>query len=373
MLSEKERELLFTLNRIPGMYYGRIMGMYNYAGSFEDAVKISEAEYFSARVFKKSKEDEMYEIKRNDSAFLSECLRMYEKMEKSGVTMIDFTEEKMPERLKLIPDPPAVIFVRGSLPDDHIPTASIIGSRQCSEYGKNVASFFGRELACAGVQVISGMAMGIDSAASAGALSGGNKSFAVLGSGVDVCYPSSSRNIYNEMKSGKGGIISEFCPDAPGIGYHFILRNRIIAGLGDVLIVIEAKTKSGTGITVQYALSQGKDVFALPGRITDPLGRGCNKLIKDGAFVLTSPEDVLEYLGITGKNAAKTLKEQRMSGLTEKEKSILKSMGADPMHIEDIAERSKTDINETLTILSMLELHGNIKSVGSAYFVKIYK
>lgn len=373
MLDDKERETLFMLNSIPGMYYGRLKGMYDYAGSFEDAVKVSEAEYFSAGIFKKTKEPEMYEVRRGDGAFISQCRRKYEKMQKSGIRMIDFTEEDMPKRLQCIPDPPVVLFVYGNLPDDGIPSVSIIGSRQCSEYGKSVAMFFGRELAAEGVQVISGMAMGIDSSASAGALAGGNRSYAVLGSGVDVCYPPSSRNLYNEMRSGKGGIISEFCPDAAGIGYHFVLRNRLIAGLCDVLLVIEAKTKSGTATTVQYALNQGKDVFALPGRITDPLGKGCNKLIKDGAFILTGPDDVLQYLGITGKNAGKTLKEQRMGGLSATEKTILRCMGPEPMHIEDIAEMSKTDINETLGILSMLELHGNIKSVGSAYFVKIYK
>lgn len=373
MLSEKEREALYIINSIPGMYSGRLFGMYQYAGSFEDAVKISEKEYYTAGIFKKMKETEMYDSKRLDEFFISDCRRKYEMMEKSGTRMIDFTEEDMPERLKLISDPPAVIFVKGSLPEKDIPSVSIIGSRQCSEYGKSVAAFFGRELASEGVQVISGMAAGIDSAASAGALSGGNRSFAVLGSGVDVCYPSSSRSIYNEMKSGKGGIISEFCPDAAGIGYHFVLRNRIIAGLCDVLLVIEAGIKSGTSTTVDYALSQGKDVFALPGRITDPLGRGCNKLLKDGAFVLTEPQDVLTYLGITGKNACRTLREQRMSGLSEAEKGVLKCMGADPMHIEEIAEMSGNDINETLSILSMLELHGNIRSAGSAYFVKIYK
>lgn len=373
MLEEKEREMLFMLNRIPGMYYGRLMGMYNYAGSFTDAAKISEREYFASGIFRRSKETEIYEVRRTDEAFISESRRMYESMRKRNIRMIDFTEEEMPERLKAIPDPPAVLFVRGDLPSDGIPSAAVIGSRQCSEYGRNVAAFFGKELAAEGVQVISGMAAGIDSAASEGALCGGDRAFAVLGSGVDICYPASSRNLYNEIRNGKGGIISEFSPDAPGIGYHFILRNRVIAGLCDVLLVIEAKTKSGTATTVQYALEQGKDIFALPGRITDPLGRGCNKLLKDGAFVLTGPEDVLEYLGITGKNAGKTLKEKRMSGLSPEEKRILKCMGADPLHVEDIAERAGVEIYETLNLLSMLELHGNIKSVGSAYFVKIYK
>lgn len=373
MLDEKERELLFMLNSIEGMYFARLRGMYDYAGSFKEAVKISEREYFAAGVFKRIGETEAYEKRRKDEAFISECRKQYEKMLSSGIRMIDFTEDAMPERFRRIPEPPMAVFVRGELPKDDIPSVSIIGSRKCSEYGRNAAQFFGRELAAAGVQVISGMAMGIDAAASEGALSGGGRSYAVLGSGVDICYPASSRRIYDEMRSGKGGIISEFCPESPGIGYHFILRNRLIAGLGDVLLVIEAKVKSGTATTVQYALTQGKDVFALPGRITDPLGRGCNNLLKDGALVLTEPGDVLDYLGMKSAGTKKVLKERTAEGLSEKEKRVLFCIGTDPMHVEEIAERAGTPINETLSILSTLELRGIIKADSPAYFVRLYE
>lgn len=376
MLTETEREALFILNRIPGMYRKRLAGMLDYAGSFCEALRIPEAEYYSQGIFRHTKnvpETGTFETMRQNRTYIEESLQAYHALESGGIRMIDYTEEAMPKRLSAIPDPPFALFVRGKLPEDSIPSASIIGSRQCSAYGSDVASFFGRELAKAGVQIISGMAMGIDSFGLSGALEGSGTGYAVLGSGVDVCYPPSSETIYRQMRSGKGGIISEFAPDAPAIGYHFVLRNRLISALGDVLVVIEAASKSGTSITVGAALEQGKDVFALPGRITDPLGRGCNQLIRDGAFPLTEPQDILRYLGITEENPAKTLKEKAMNGLSEEEKGILRVMSSDPMHVEDIAEKVSMDVSKTIHLLSMLELHGNIRSHGGAYYSKIYR
>lgn len=373
MLNEKEREALFILTRIPGMYRNRIMRMYEYAGSFADALSVSESEYRARGIFLRQKEPEVYENFRRDRAFLDDSRSRYHGLSDTGIRMIDFTESSMPERLSSIPDPPAAIFVRGALPDDKIPSASIIGSRNCSTYGSDAALYFGRELAKAGVQIVSGMAIGIDSFSLAGALEGGKKGFAVLGSGVDVCYPRSERPIYREMSLGMGGVISEFAPDAEPVGYHFILRNRLISAFGDVLLVIEAAERSGTAITVGNALEQGKDVFALPGRITDPLGRGCNKLLKDGAFPLTEPSDVLSYLGMDDSGAQKTMKEKDPACLSEEERAILRVMGPDGMHVEDIASLAGKDLGHTVHLLSSLELSGFVRSHGSAYYSKVYR
>ena len=216
------------------------------------------------------------------------------------------------------------------------------------------------------------MALGIDSAASYGALAAGYESFVVLGNGVDICYPRESGSIYEKMSEGKGGVISEYAPGTPAIAWHFIARNRLIAALGDVLLVIEAKIKSGTSITVGDALSQGKDIFALPGRITDPLGAGCNQLIRDGAMVLTCPDDVLSYFGIAGgsKGGPKAV---HPADISPEQKKILDVMGPDPMHTEDISLKTGIPIRDVISHLCFLELSGTVRSTDHAYFVKVFK
>ncbi|MBQ8247254.1 MAG: DNA-processing protein DprA [Lachnospiraceae bacterium] len=208
---------------------------------------------------------------------------------------IPFVSPEYPQRLKNIPDPPFGLYVSGELPRENIPSVAIIGARACSEYGKSVAAYFGRRLGAAGVQIISGMARGIDGIAQRGALEGGGRTFAVLGCGADVCYPSENIDLYRTIP-GAGGVISEYMPGTQAKSSLFPARNRIISGLADLLLVIEARKRSGTYITVTQALEQGKEVYAVPGRITDALSDGCNYLLTQGAGIATSVETVMEAL-----------------------------------------------------------------------------
>lgn len=200
-----------------------------------------------------------------------------------------------PGRLREIPDPPACLYVKGRLPDDWRPSAAVIGARDCSAYGKSVALRLGKRLGEAGVQVVSGMARGIDGFSQEAALDAGGTSFGVLGCGVDICYPARNRGLYEKLCAG-GGIVSEYEPGTPPKAWHFPPRNRIVSGLADVVIVVEARAKSGTLITVDMALEQGKEVYAVPGRVTDSLSVGCNQLIKLGAGLLLDTEEFLEEL-----------------------------------------------------------------------------
>ena len=206
-------------------------------------------------------------------------------------------EEDFPERLREIPDSPKCIYLIGNLPEKKEPTVGIIGARNGTEYGKKVALSLARELVAYGIGIVSGMAYGIDSAAHRGALEGGGKTYAVLGSGADVCYPAVNQKLYEEIAK-TGGIISEYAPGAPPLPHHFVERNRLIAGLSDVLIVVEARERSGTFITVDRALEQGKQVFAVPGRISDALSKGCNKLLMEGAGICLSQADILHCFSI---------------------------------------------------------------------------
>ena len=218
-----------------------------------------------------------------------------EKLRSLGIRFISRIDPDFPERLKNIPDPPFALYVKGELPDENKPSVAIIGARMCSEYGRYMARQLGRGLAHAGVQVISGMARGVDGISQKAAVEAGGKSYGIVGSGVDICYPDDNMELYNALCE-NGGVISEYPPGTMPRANFFPMRNRIISGLADVIVVVEARLKSGTQITVDTALEQGKEVVALPGRVTDRLSDGCNQLICQGAGVVLGTEDILEKL-----------------------------------------------------------------------------
>lgn len=227
-------------------------------------------------------------------------LEEYEKLRRQRIKFTCCGDEDYPKRLSEIPDAPFSLYYQGKLPSDKMPAAALIGARACSEYGAYAAREFGSKLAQTGIQIISGLAMGIDGISQEAALDAGGTSFGVLGCGVDICYPKSNRPVYEKCKL-QGGILSEYPPGTKPAANLFPPRNRIISGLSDVVIVVEAREKSGTLITVDMALEQGKEVFAVPGRITDSLSRGCNHLFRQGAGVAVSPVDILEALYGAGR------------------------------------------------------------------------
>ena len=209
-----------------------------------------------------------------------------------GIGFTGIEDDDYPMKLKLIPDAPHGLYYLGMLPPDK-PTVSIVGARNCSEYGRQMTREFSREFADCGISVISGMARGIDSIAERSTLDVDGYTCAVLGCGVDICYPAENRDLYDDIKS-RGCIISEYPPGTKPVAGFFPARNIIIAGLSDALLVMEARERSGTLITVSLALEQGKDIYALPGRATDSLSLGCNQLIRDGAGILLRPELFVE-------------------------------------------------------------------------------
>lgn len=288
--------------------------------------------------------------------------RGYERMRQKGISFVVSEEEEYPERLKKIVDKPYGLYYIGKLPKEEISVA-IIGARNCSRYGFEVAKNLGKLLGEHQVQVVSGMARGIDGAGQWGALEGGGKSYAVLGSGVDICYPAENRKLYELLKE-KGGVISEFPMGAQPMSYHFPMRNRIISGLSDVVVVVEARKKSGTYITVDMALEQGKEVYAVPGRITDSLSDGCNELIKTGANVLTKIEDLLTEIGITKKN----FKNLKKLLLAEKENMLYSNLDLQPKNIQVLAEETKMELPQVIEVLLQLQLKGLIQEPVKNYY-----
>lgn len=227
--------------------------------------------------------------------YAMEPLQYMEWVERQGIYYVVFGETEYPNKLKYIPDPPFGLFVKGRLPQETMPSVAMIGARACSEYGKAVAREFAQKLAGYGVQIISGMARGIDSVSQTACVQAGGKTYAVLGSGVDICYPEELYTLYSDMLQ-TGGVISSYAPGTPPVSANFPPRNRIISGLSDVILVVEARKKSGTLITVDMALEQGKEVGIIPGRITDSLSQGCHELLKQGATVIVDVEQLLELL-----------------------------------------------------------------------------
>ena len=205
------------------------------------------------------------------------------------------TDREYPRRLLEIPQAPKQLYVRGKLPEEGVPSVAVIGARDCSYYGQEVAKRLGRLFGENGIQVISGMARGIDGIGQQAAVQAGGSSFAVLGCGADICYPRQNQDLYDRLCK-QGGVISEYEWGTPPRAGYFPPRNRIVSGLADAVIVVEARKKSGTLITVDMALEQGKEVYAVPGRLVDDLSSGCNYLIKNGAGILLDMEEFMEEL-----------------------------------------------------------------------------
>lgn len=278
-----------------------------------------------------------------------------------------------PERLREIPNPPKKLYVLGRVPEEQIPAVAIIGARDCSEYGRHVASGLGASLGRRGVQVVSGMARGIDGIGQGAALDAGGSSFAVLGSGVDICYPAGNRQLYEKLRR-NGGILSEYPPGTPALPGHFPPRNRIVSGLSDAVVVVEAREKSGTLITVDMALEQGREVYVVPGRVTDPLSSGCNRLLKLGAGLLLDQEEFMEELcqicekkGLrigekrepegTGSEAAVLTEAQRVLFAERPElMAVYRALDFTPGSVEQIRERLPKQYREEQISIHLVRL-----------------
>ena len=264
------------------------------------------------------------------------------------IHFVSLEEHEYPGRLRDIPDPPYGLFYRGRLPDRETLAVAVIGARECSAYGNYVAQGIGAALGENQVQVISGMARGIDGISQAAALDAGGCSFGVLGCGVDICYPKSNQPLYEELCE-KGGIISAYPPGTEPRPQNFPPRNRIVSGLADALIVVEARNKSGTLITVDMALEQGREVYVVPGRVTDRLSDGCNRLLKQGAGVFLSPEDFLREIGAGRIDSGKMLEVPRKKMMLEpRMQAVYQTLAPEPQSVEKIWEKitEKTRISQ---------------------------
>ncbi|MBR6384335.1 MAG: DNA-processing protein DprA [Lachnospiraceae bacterium] len=327
--------------------------------------------------------EEEDELKENAKLFYAELIR-------KDIHWTHLSKMNYPTRLKNIGDPPLMFFYKGKLPDEERPSVAIVGARECSPYGEKASRMFARELSSAGIQIISGMARGVDGISQRASISVGGNTFGVLGCGVDVVYPEDNKDLFEDILK-DGGIISEFNPGTEPLRTYFPSRNRIISGLSDIVLVVEARNRSGTYITVTSALDQGREVFAVPGRITDALSDGCNNLIVAGAEIAVNSEAIIRDLrnkGFKYVNGAFVGSHKRDINNNQIDDLVFNSSGSVENSLEDIllsviSENEcsldtiyqklgdKYSIEDLSISLVELEMDGKIIKKGSRYISNI--
>lgn len=397
-----EKEYWLYISKVKGLLPARRKMLFEMLGTPEEVYKAREDVLRNIPLLEEFQIEQLIDFRKIDFEYESEQFR------RKGIKFVTIDDKEFPERLRNIPDAPSFLFYRGELPDDNLPAVAVVGSRRCSFYGKEMCMRFSSALAQAGINIISGMASGVDGFAHRGAINVGGKTTAVLGCGVDICYPTENRDIFEKLSNihndkvntlfnkdivmdgietdnttkekdsinaGKnfGGIVSEYYPGDKALPYNFPQRNRIISGLADILLVVEAGKKSGTFITVDHALEQGREIFAIPGRIGDTVSDGCNSLIKNGAGLAATPEDIIDELKSHYTmllNAEKKKKKAAGDSLKGDEKKVYESLEQVPIQINEISERTGIDCGTLPMILIELELKGMIEEVGKNLYIK---
>lgn len=347
----------YWLSNIHGVGVRTIRQLYKYCGSAREVYGMSPGQLLK-----------IYGIGEETAARICESKNSWdlqgtwEKLRGRGISFVSVEQGDYPKRLRVIYDPPYALYYIGKLPEEETKTVGIVGARECSAYGKNVALCTGKCLAANNVAVISGMARGIDGYGHEGALAGGGKTYGVLGSGIDVVYPPEHDALYRKIAGG-GGVISEYPPGMPPKPGFFPARNRIIAALSDTLLLIEAREKSGSLITADLALEQGKDIYVVPGRVTDPLSVGCNRLIRQGAGIFLSPEELLRDLGL--------FSEKEKLPLEKSEHLVYSCLGLHPKSIEEISRETAMDFVTIMQLLFQMEEKGLVREVRRNYYISV--
>mgnify|MGYP003294680632 FL=1 len=374
------REVMFFLHSLQGIGKKTVGNLMEYFGNVQAVYHAPESELTKllkpaqCRLFLDGRE------KKNPKQELME-------LEKKGIRYYSVFDKDYPKRLLKTADIPMGLFVKGSLPEEDVLTVSVVGTRKHSYYGEKQTKEFCKMIAGMGVPVISGMARGIDGIAQKTAIANGSKTYAVLGCGVDICYPEEHIRLYEQIPQ-CGGIISEYFPGTQPAAGLFPLRNRIISALGDILLVMEAREKSGTLITVDMALEQGKEIWVLPGRVDDALSVGCNRLIAQGAYILPTVKEFKEELmDLSVKYNRRSLKEfvpgksnsepdTEGKKLSLLEKAVVAVLDYKPLSLTSIYEsldaesRKQYPIAQVSVTLIQLCMKNLAKQAGAGYYTR---
>lgn len=357
-----EKAYWITFNKVNGIGAARFSALLKRCGSAEAAWMAPIRQLQEAGLDKRSLESLLLarrQLNPNDE---------WAHYQRSGYTAHTLEEDSYPANLRQVDAPPPVIFVRGELTDDDDLAVALVGTRRATSYGREVAHNIATDLAYAGVTVVSGLALGIDTVAHRAAVDAGGRTIAVLGSGVDQIYPPQNQQLAGEIER-KGALVSEYPLGTRPIAANFPPRNRIISGLSRSVVIVEASHQSGALITAKFALDQGRDLLAVPGSILHPGSSGCNELIRDGAIPLLSTNDLLEQLDLTRRAEQKEVR--RTVPADPMEAKLISYLSAEPLHIDEIVRQSTLSAPQVTSLLAMMELKGMVRQVGVMNYVRL--
>jgi DNA processing protein len=292
---------------------------------------------------------------------------VWERIQAQGIRVLIWDDDAYPRRLREIANPPPVLYLRGELVETDEWAVAIVGTRRITAYGRQVAERIAAHLAAAGVTVVSGLALGVDTVAHQTALDAGGRTLAVLGSGVDRIYPARNRKLAARIME-NGALISDYPPGTPPEASNFPPRNRIISGLSLATVVVEAGEKSGALITADFAAEQGRDVFAVPGNVLAPQSRGTNRLIQNGAFPLLDPQEILDALDLNRVVEHRQARVVLPADATEAQ--LFDLLGHEPLHVDEIRARTGLPIEQVTAALALMELKGMVRQVGGMRYVR---
>lgn len=357
-MNEQQLALL-QLHLTPRLGRLALFKLYDYFGDFARAAKASHQQLLQAGISLKISE----QIPASDNSRLRQARRLLERLQ---VRLLSFWDPDYPELLRQIHDPPALLYLRGQLPQQDC--FAIVGSRRATSAGLQLTRELAAELAAHDICIVSGLARGVDSAAHRGALDAQGATIAVLGCGIDRIYPPENGRLFEAILQ-QNAIVSEYPPGTPPLAGHFPGRNRIVSGLSRGVLIVEASEKSGSLITGDFALEQGRDLFAIPGAVHTPNSQGTNRLLKEGAQLVTEAGDILQALwpkqsSRAAQQATRSFSLQLDSGSLK----VYQQLGHEPLHMDEIGRKCGLTPMEVSAILLDLELRGGVKMLpGNSY------
>ncbi len=362
-----DQDALLALNAVPGLGSAKIKLLWGYFGSPADVVAAKEGDIAASGIVTPLVAQNIVHFSKDKFLTVE-----YNLVQQRGIQVITAADDAFPAMLSGIPGAPVVLYIWGNVKLLHAASVAMVGSRVCSYYGKAAAGRFAGEFARTGLVVVSGLARGIDTAAHRGCLDAGGNTVAVIGCGLEHVYPRENRDLMSEI-SQKGAVVSEMPMNTPPMPVNFPRRNRIISGLSLGTVVVEAGLKSGALITADYALEQGRDVFAIPANIDYSTAEGSNKLIKDGAKVALCPMDVLEELQGQLELVFPDVAEGRplKINLSEGEMRFYEHLNTEPVHIDELTARAGQLPQEAAQVMLGLELKGVIRQLPGKFYVKV--
>jgi DNA processing protein len=356
---------LLNLLNTPGLGPQRVRALVSYFKNPDSVFKLSKSDLCRVEGIDIKLAEAIHSYQNFDYG-----LREMERAERLDVHIVTFWDPEFPVLLKKIYDPPVLLYVKGQPLESKEDCVAVVGTRSVTPYGRRVTTEIVSELVASGVVIVSGMARGVDSLAHKKALECGGRTIAVLGNGIDVTYPRENATLARDICQ-QGTLISEFPIGTKPDAVNFPQRNRIISGLSHGTVVVEAGTHSGAILTALNALDQNRDVFAVPGRVTDKMSIGCNRLIRNGAEPVQSGEDILKSVQNRFFTPIHPRQQHIELEFSQQEKILLDSLSEQPRHIDEIVHATNLDVTEALALLLTLELKGAVMQLTGKQFVRV--